>query len=148
MLLIHRIVDQGLMEGAGSTEHLLLRSGSAQETSTRKEAISEIQGKRAQSDRDQASRRSKGRLIRNLDPRFPEGGAIGTWQRSIRANAPLGSTSRFHGISPDDLLTALRDIPTVTSSMHRRLPERSRNISRNLELLPSGSGHLRGIEAR
>ena len=49
VLPIHRIVDECLMKSTGPTKHLLLRSGSAKETTTGLDSVGEIQGKRPQS---------------------------------------------------------------------------------------------------
>src|SRR5262245_22327739 len=78
MPLIHPIIDECLIESARSTQHLLLRSRSAQEPSTGIDTVGEIQGKRAQPQGHQTSRRSERRLIRDLDPRFRKGAAIGS----------------------------------------------------------------------
>jgi hypothetical protein len=77
VLLIHRIANECVVERAGATQHFLLRSGAAKKTSTGMNTVGKIQGKRTQSERRQASRRSERRLIRDLDPRFREGAAVG-----------------------------------------------------------------------
>ena len=148
VLLIHRIVDECLIESAGSTKHLLLGSGSAQQTPAGGDTVGEIQGKRAQSALHEALLRSERCLIGDLDPCFRERAALVTWQRSVRGNVPLGGTGSLHNITPNDFLTGFGDIETVACSFHRRPTECSSNISGDVQLLPSGGGHLRGIEAR
>ena len=48
VLLIHPIIDEGLIESAGSTKHLLLCSGSAEDATTGLDSVGEVQGKRPQ----------------------------------------------------------------------------------------------------
>ena len=55
VLLIHRIAGECLIESAGSTQHLLLRSGPEKEAATGLDTVGEIQGKRSQTAREEAS---------------------------------------------------------------------------------------------
>jgi hypothetical protein len=55
VLLIHRIADEYLIESAGSTQHLLPRSGPRNEAATGMDTVGEIQGKRSQSALNEAS---------------------------------------------------------------------------------------------
>ena len=55
VLLIHRIAGECLIESAGSTQHLLLCSGSHKEAAAGLDTVGEIQGKRSQSALNEAS---------------------------------------------------------------------------------------------
>ena len=109
-------------EGAGSTEHPLLCSGTAEEAAGL-HAVREVQGKRPHSALNEAERRSERGLIGNLDPCFAERDSLVARQRSAWGDAPLGGTSGFNCFTPMDLVTGLGEIETFAGRLYRRAPE-------------------------
>ncbi len=148
VVVIHGIADQCLPECAGSTEHLLLRSGPIKEASARVDTIREVQGKRPQPALNKAKRSSKRGLIRYLDRCFTKHDLLVAWKFGVRRDADFGGTGGFHGFTPMDFMAALGSIETFAGSFHRRVTECSGKLSGNAQLLPAGCSHLLGIEAR
>jgi hypothetical protein len=65
-----------------------------------------------------------------------------TLEGSVWLNTYLGRAGGLDLLTPNDLLTGLGDIETFPGSLHSRPTECSSNISGDVQLLLSGSGHL------
>jgi hypothetical protein len=110
--------------------------------------VGEVQGKKPQSTLNEAKRRPESGLIGNLDPCFTEHDLLPALQNSVWGDAQLGGTGGFHGFMPMYFVTVLGDMETLAGRFHRRVAEYGSQFPGDAQLLPSGRGHLLGIEAR